>query len=74
MNPQTIRAFNPRSRLGRTLERLIDIAALPEDELVALHTHYRSLVQTATRDVDLLEPHSVEEARQRHRKKALSPS
>jgi low affinity Fe/Cu permease len=49
--------------------RLIDVEALTEDELVALHTHYRSLVEMATRDVDLLKSHSVEEARQRHRSK-----
>jgi low affinity Fe/Cu permease len=49
--------------------RLIDIEALTEDELIALHAHYRSLVEMATRDVDLLKSHSVEEARQRHRSK-----
>ena len=53
--------------------RLIDIEALTEDELITLHAHYRSLVEMATRDVDLLKSHSVEEARQRHRRKALSP-
>ena len=46
--------------------RLIDIEALTEDELVILHTHYRSLVELAMQDVDLGKSHSVEEARQRH--------
>ena len=49
--------------------RLIDIEALTEDELITLHAHYRSLVEMATHDVDLLKSHSVEEARQRHRSK-----
>jgi low affinity Fe/Cu permease len=46
--------------------RLIDVEALTEKELITLHTHYRSLVELATRDADLLKSHSVEEARQRH--------
>ena len=50
--------------------RLIDVEALSERELRALHTHYETLSQMAKRDIDLLCSHSVEEAQLRHRRKA----
>ncbi len=49
--------------------RLIDVENLNEDELITLHKYYRSLVEMAKRDVDLLKSHSIEEAQQRHRSK-----
>jgi low affinity Fe/Cu permease len=49
--------------------RLIDIEDLSEEELHALHTHYRELVRMAKREHDLLRSHSVEEAERRHRRK-----
>jgi low affinity Fe/Cu permease len=49
--------------------QLIDAENLNEDELITLHKHYRTLVEMAKRDVDLLKSHSVEEARQRHHSK-----
>jgi low affinity Fe/Cu permease len=54
--------------------RLIDVEALTEDELVTLHRHYQSLVQLAARDGDLLRSHSVEEARERHHSKTTQGS
>ena len=49
--------------------RLIDVEALSERELHALHAHYETLARMAKRDIDLLCSHSVEEAEHRHRRK-----
>jgi low affinity Fe/Cu permease len=49
--------------------RLIDIEDLTEDELQALHGHYRRLASLAKHDLTLTESHSVEEAAKRHRRK-----
>ena len=46
--------------------RLIDIEDLTEQELRALHQHYKVLAEMAKRGVDLKESHSVEEAMSRH--------
>jgi len=46
--------------------RLIDIEDLTEQELRALHEHYKVLADMAKRGVDLKESHSVEEAMSRH--------
>jgi low affinity Fe/Cu permease len=47
--------------------RLICIEDLSEDEVKALHGHYRHLVELAKQDEQLTHSHSVEEARGRHR-------
>jgi len=52
--------------------RLIDVEALSERELAALHAHYETLARIAKRDVDLLCSHSVEEAEHRHRRKVIA--
>jgi len=52
--------------------RLIDVEALSERELRALHTHYEALARMAKRDIDLLCSHSVEEAEHRHHRKAAA--
>ena len=52
--------------------RLIDVEALSERELRALHTHYQTLAQMAKRDIDLLSSHSVEEAKHRHHRKVVA--
>ena len=52
--------------------RLIDVEALSERELHALHTHYQTLAQMAKRDIDLLCSHSVEEAEHRHQRKVVA--
>ncbi|HYP74723.1 MAG TPA: low affinity iron permease family protein [Polyangiaceae bacterium] len=52
--------------------RLIDVEALSERELHALHTHYQTLAQMAKRDLDRLCSHSVEEAEHRHHRKAVA--
>src|SRR4051794_32546518 len=46
--------------------RLIDIEDLSEEELKALHTHFRRLVEMSRRETDLTRSHSVEEAQTRH--------
>ena len=52
--------------------RLIDVESLSERELWALHAHYETLARMAKRDIDLLSSHSVEEAENRHRRKATA--
>jgi len=52
--------------------RLIDVEALSEQELRALHTHYETLARMAKQDLDRLCSHSVEEAEHRHRRKAVA--
>jgi low affinity Fe/Cu permease len=46
--------------------RLIDVEALSEKELAALHRYYCELTNLAKKSSDVTESHSVEEARQRH--------
>ena len=50
--------------------RLIDVEALSEDELLTLHRYYRELALLARKDADISKSHSVEEARNRHAAKA----
>jgi low affinity Fe/Cu permease len=46
--------------------RLIDVEALSEKDLAALHRYYGELTNLAKTSADVTESHSVEEARQRH--------
>jgi low affinity Fe/Cu permease len=50
--------------------RLVNVEDLAEDELHALHKHYALLASLARRDATIFESHSVDEAEQRHRRKA----
>jgi low affinity Fe/Cu permease len=50
--------------------RLIDVEDLSEQELKTLHLYYARLVQMAREDVELTKSHSVEEAEERHARKA----
>lgn len=52
--------------LSGASNRLIDIEDLTEQELRALHEHYKVLAEMAKRGIDLKESHSVEEAMSRH--------
>ena len=52
--------------LAGASNRLIDIEDLTEQELRALHEHYKVLADMARRGIDLKESHSVEEAMSRH--------
>jgi low affinity Fe/Cu permease len=52
--------------------RLIDVEDLSEEELNALHAHYRRLAAMAKKDGDLLRSHSIDEAERRHRRKTVS--
>jgi low affinity Fe/Cu permease len=59
--------------------RLIDVEALSEADLVKLHRFYQHLAEMAKRDLDLGQSHSVEEAdalhrRKRHQKPAEKPT
>jgi low affinity Fe/Cu permease len=49
--------------------RLIDVEDLDEEELRALHRHFKTLVEQARNDASLTKSHSVEEAEQRHQRK-----
>jgi low affinity Fe/Cu permease len=49
--------------------RLIDVEAMSEADLRALHAHYETLARMAKRDLDLQCSHSVEEAEHRHHRK-----
>jgi low affinity Fe/Cu permease len=49
--------------------RLIEVEALTERELVALGRHYLELATLAGHDTDLTKSHLVEEARNRHTSK-----
>jgi low affinity Fe/Cu permease len=49
--------------------RLIDVEALSETDLVKLHRYYQHLATMAKRDIDLGQSHSVEEAEALHRRK-----
>src|SRR5205823_845995 len=46
--------------------RLIDVEALTEKDLDALHRFYGELSKLARGEIDITESHSVEEARTRH--------
>ena len=46
--------------------RLIDVEALSEKELAALHRYYCELTNLAKKSSNVNESHSVEEARERH--------
>ena len=50
--------------------RLIDVESLTEQELNTLRSHYSTLAQMAKRDVTITRSHSVEEAEERHKRKA----
>jgi low affinity Fe/Cu permease len=50
--------------------RLIDCESLTEEELRLLHQHYAKLVTMAKKEMALTASHSVEEAEQRHARKA----
>ena len=50
--------------------RLIDVEELSEEDLEALHRHYRRLVAMAKKDASLTASHSIEEAEARHRAKS----
>ncbi len=50
--------------------RLIDCEDLNEDELRTLHLHYGALVSMARKEQSLTMSHSVEEAQDRHARKA----
>jgi low affinity Fe/Cu permease len=49
--------------------RLIDVEAMSEDELVKLHRFYQHLAHMAKRDGDLGQSHSVDEAEALHHRK-----
>jgi low affinity Fe/Cu permease len=46
--------------------RLIDAQVLPEKDLEKLERHYGELAHLAANDRDLMQSHSIEEARHRH--------
>ncbi len=50
--------------------RLIEVEALTERELVALRRHYHALALLAAHERDITSSHSIDEARNRHRAKA----
>jgi low affinity Fe/Cu permease len=50
--------------------RLIDVEDLSERELAVLHAHYQKLSKMAKQDANVASSHSVEEAEQRHARKA----
>ena len=50
--------------------RLIDVESLTEQDLNILHRHYARLAQMAMTDLTLTQSHSIEEAEQRHKRKA----
>jgi low affinity Fe/Cu permease len=49
--------------------RLIDVEALSERDLIVLRNHYGELARLAKEEADLGQSHSVEEARHRHANK-----
>ena len=52
--------------------RLIDVEELSEEELETLQKHFRRLVAMAKKDGRLTTSHSIEEAEERHARKAKS--
>jgi low affinity Fe/Cu permease len=53
--------------------RLIDVEELSEEELETLQKHFKRLVTMAKKDTRLTASHSIEEAEQRHARKAKRP-
>ncbi|MGC4080910.1 MAG: low affinity iron permease family protein [Vicinamibacterales bacterium] len=51
--------------------RLIEVEALSERELMVLRRHYQELVKLAKLDAELGHSHSIEEARHRHARKVI---
>jgi low affinity Fe/Cu permease len=49
--------------------RLVNVEDLDEGDLEVLHTHYRSLAEMASREGDIRQSHSLDEADVRHRSK-----
>src|SRR5262245_12778862 len=54
--------------------RVVDIEALNEGELVKLEQHYAELARLAREDADPTRSHSVEDARSRHKAKSRPPN
>ena len=52
--------------------RLIDVEALSERELLTLHKHYTTLSRLAADESDVAQSHSIEEADRRHSVKSKS--
>jgi low affinity Fe/Cu permease len=50
--------------------RLVDVEDLSEDDLLALHAHYRRLAALTKEQVDICESHSIDEAQTRHNDKS----
>ncbi|HYC62313.1 MAG TPA: low affinity iron permease family protein [Thermoanaerobaculia bacterium] len=50
--------------------RLVSVEDLDDDELEVLHKHYRELAKMAGREREIVESHSVDEAKERHARKA----
>ena len=46
--------------------RLIDVESLSEEEIEVLHKHYAEISRLAEEQGNILESHSIEEARERH--------
>jgi low affinity Fe/Cu permease len=53
--------------------RLIDVEAMSEHDLLTLHRFYAELAKLARHESNVTDSHSVEEARQRHLSKRHSP-
>jgi low affinity Fe/Cu permease len=53
--------------------RLITADTLSEDEVEALHLHYRKLAELAEHESSLMKSHSVDEAERRHARKTKAP-
>jgi low affinity Fe/Cu permease len=49
--------------------RLVNVEDLEEGDLEVLHKHYRSLAEMASREGDIRQSHSLDEADQRHQSK-----
>ncbi len=52
---------------------LIDVENLNEQEIEVLHRHFSKLARIASKQGDVLESHSIEEARERSKAKAPAP-
>ena len=49
--------------------RLIDVESMSEEDLRVLHRHYKRLAEMASRDADIKQSHSIEEADHREQRK-----
>jgi low affinity Fe/Cu permease len=58
--------------IGGASNRLIDVERLSEKDLATLQAHYEKLVALAKKEESITESHSVEDARERHEKKAAT--